>query len=195
MMARVSSKNPKNANLNLISYLIRNRHWSPFEMVSMCLEIHTTRTIARQMIRHRSFTFQEFSQRYAKVMQKAPIISKARRQDTKNRQNSIDDMGEEDRQEFERDQQALWDMATRLYHKHLDRGVAKEQARVFLPEGMTETRLHMHGSIRSWLHYCASRSAEEGAQNEHAELAKQCFAILDGLYPTVCKAYREAFLK
>lgn len=173
--ARVS--NPANqcnteTNEKLIKYLIKNSHWSPLEMVSICLEIETTRDIARQILRHRSFSFQEFSQRYA-VADLGFECREARLQDTKNRQNSIetDDVVLEDA--WEQQQRAVSDAAEKAYHWALDNGIAKEQARSVLPEGMTVSRMYMNGTLRSWVHYIQLRSSN-GTQKEHRDVAVAC---------------------
>ena len=189
-MARVS--NPSNQNNNetaprLIRYLIEHQHWSPFEMVNMCVEINTTRSIAAQILRHRSFSFQEFSQRYAKVIDD-PAIPELRLQDHKNRQNSIQATGE-DKERLN----SLIDCIDQhfassvfLYEELLEAGVAKECAREVLPMA-APTRLYMNGSIRSWLHYCDLRTAH-GTQKEHAQIAAQVQDILYQHLPNVCEA-------
>ena len=157
-MARVS--NPSNQNNfedseKLIRYLIQNKHWSPFEMVHVVMEIHTTRDIARQILRHRSFSFQEFSQRYANPVESlSHQLREARLQDKKNRQNSIESDNEELQSEWEMKQTAVMNNATEAYEWAIKEGIAKEQARAVLPEGMMESRLYMAGSLRSWIHYC-----------------------------------------
>lgn len=173
--ARVS--NPANqcnteTNEKLIKYLIKNSHWSPLEMVSICLEIETTRDIARQILRHRSFSFQEFSQRYA-VADLGFESKEARLQDTKNRQNSIvtDDAVLSD--EWEQQQRSVSDAAEKAYNWALTHGIAKEQARAVLPEGMTVSRMYMNGTLRSWVHYIQLRSSN-GTQQEHRDVAVAC---------------------
>jgi thymidylate synthase (FAD) len=173
--ARVS--NPANqcnteTNEKLIKYLIKNSHWSPLEMVSICLEIETTRDIARQILRHRSFSFQEFSQRYA-VADLGFECREARMQDTKNRQNSIETDNPVLDSEWEQQQRAVSDAAEKAYHWALNNGIAKEQARSVLPEGMTVSRMYMNGTLRSWVHYIQLRSAN-GTQKEHREVAIAC---------------------
>jgi thymidylate synthase (FAD) len=167
-MARVS--NPSNqsnteTSPRLIRYLIEHQHWSPFEMVNMCVEIKTTRSIAAQILRHRSFSFQEFSQRYAQVTDKA-VVPELRRQDTKNRQNSINDLTPEVKEYFNQRIGYLYDDAYAVYEEMLEMGVAKECAREVLPLA-TPTRLYMNGSIRSWLHYCDLRTAHGTQKNMH----------------------------
>ena len=168
----------------LIKYLIKHAHWSPLEMVNATLEIETTRDIAHQIVRHRSFAFQEFSQRYADPAEQGDIFeySEARLQDTKNRQNSIST--------DDRDLQIWWDMqqkhvaevAKTIYENAIEKGIAKEQARKVLPEGLTKTRLYMNGTIRSWIHYIDLRSAN-GTQKEHMEIAVQCAKVIAEIFP------------
>lgn len=187
-MARVS--NPSNQNntetsARLIKYLIDHHHWSPFEMVNMCVEIETTRSIAAQILRHRSFSFQEFSQRYAEVPIPAEL-PELRRQDTKNRQNSIDDLDDVLKKNFQFRIGVLYGDGYRLYKDMVAAGVAKECAREVLPLA-TPTRLYMNGSIRSWLHYCDLRTSN-GTQKEHAVIAGQIQDILYLQIPTVAQA-------
>jgi len=187
-MARVS--NPSNQNntstsARLIKYLIENQHWSPFEMVNMCVEIHTTRAIAAQILRHRSFSFQEFSQRYARVTE-IPQVPKLRRQDTKNRQNSIDDLDPAMVNTLEYDIVKHYADGLRLYQRMLDVGVAKECAREVLPLS-TPTKLYMNGTIRSWLHYCELRTGN-GTQKEHAMIASDIQDIMYKNIPGICEA-------
>lgn len=194
-IARVS--NPSNQGNTetaprLIRYLIRHKHWSPLEMASMCVEVTTTRDIGRQMIRHYSLRPQEFSQRYADVRALGdPILRRARRQDTKNRQNSIDDFDQKIVAWFYQEQQAHWNEAVRRYNNALERGIAKELARVFLPEGNTPTRMYLAGTIRHWLHYCQLRTGN-GTQSEHVEIAKAVWDVLREVAPaTVAAAEAE----
>jgi len=187
-MARVS--NPTNqsnteTSAKLISYLINHQHWSPFEMVNMCVEINTTRSIAAQILRHRSFSFQEFSQRYAEVVT-LPELPELRRQDTKNRQNSIDDLDSTLVQLYEYEIAKLYDDSYRLYHNLLEAGIAKECAREVLPLA-TPSRLYMNGTVRSWLHYCDLRCSN-GTQKEHAVIAGQVKNLLYEHLPNVCEA-------
>ena len=184
--ARVS--NPANqtnteTNSRLLKYLMKNKHWSPFEMVSICLEIETTRDIARQMLRHRSFSFQEFSQRYA-VADLGFEYKEARVQDTKNRQNSfeIDDMKLKDA--WENIQDRVIETTETAYKWALDNGIAKEQARAVLPEGMTVSRLYMNGTLRSWIHYIELRSGN-GTQKEHRDVALACAAAISPVFPMI----------
>jgi thymidylate synthase (FAD) len=189
-MARVS--NPSNqsnteTSANLIKYLIDHQHWSPFEMVNMCVEINTTRSIAAQILRHRSFSFQEFSQRYADVTAiGVPVIPSLRRQDFKNRQNSIDDLSAEKKQQYMRRIQQHFAEAEDLYREMVSAGVAKECAREVLPLS-SPTRIYMNGSIRSWLHYCDLRTGH-GTQREHAVIAGQIQDLLYLHLPSVSEA-------
>ena len=184
--ARVS--NPSNqlnteTSEKLIKYLINNAHWSPLEMVSACLEIETTRDIARQMLRHRSFSFQEFSQRYANPVKDLEfIVREARMQDPKNRQNSIDTDNSEIVNEWISKQNEVIDAATNAYNWAVDSGIAKEQARSVLPEGNTVSRLYMNGTLRSWIHYIELR-AGNGTQKEHMEIAKACAEVIHNIFP------------
>ena len=173
--ARVS--NPANqcnteTNEKLIKYLVKHSHWSPLEMVSICLEIETTRDIARQILRHRSFSFQEFSQRYA-VADLGFECKDARMQDTKNRQNSIETDDAVLADEWELQQRTVSDAAEKAYNWALAQGIAKEQARSVLPEGMTVSRMYMNGTLRSWVHYIQLRSSN-GTQKEHRDVAIAC---------------------
>lgn len=189
--ARVSNpdnqNNPKTAS-KLLGYLIKHEHWSPFEMVSVTMEITTTRDISRQIIRHRSFSFQEFSQRYA--VSTNFQTRKCRLQDQTNRQNSIES--------DDKDLSEWWTMAQKdliakskiVYQAALDHGIAKEQARAVLPEGNTETTLYMSGTLRSWVHYCKLRMAN-GTQKEHIEIAEQCWDVISQHFPDVAKAVEE----
>ena len=191
--ARVS--NPANqfnteTSEKLIGYLIKHQHWSPLEMVSMCLEIETTRDIARQILRHRSFSFQEFSQRYADPtaeMTEAFVVREARFQDTKNRQNSVEfDMNDESQRllaiEWERAQKRVLYTVEKEYKWAINNGIAKEQARAVLPEGLTISRMYMNGTLRSWIHYIELR-AENGTQKEHREIAKAIGQIIAEVFP------------
>jgi thymidylate synthase (FAD) len=193
-MARVS--NPTNQSMTrgdekLIRYLIKNQHWSPFEMVNVVMEINTTRDIARQILRHRSFAFQEFSQRYAEVDFGTAGENweerEARLQDHKNRQNSIevDDVGLQET--WKTQQSYVTYAAEKAYRWAIDNGIAKEQARAVLPEGLTQSRMYMNGTLRSWIHYCQLRM-ENGTQKEHREVAKACWEILAQKFPNVIKS-------
>jgi len=177
----------------LLGYLATHKHWSPFEMASATLEIETTRDIARQMLRHRSFSFQEFSQRYADPAAFGDqfVIREARYQDTKNRQNSVDmDVSkDEDRSlmwQWERQQQIVIDAAKSAYEWAVDHGIAKEQARAVLPEGNTKSRLYMQGTIRSWIHFIDLRSGN-GTQKEHMEVAREVASAIAKIYPQVTR--------
>ena len=190
--ARVS--NPSNQDTNapsdkLVRYLIKNQHWSPFEMVSACLEINTTRDIARQILRHRSFSFQEFSQRYADASQLGFEPREARYQDTKNRQNSTEfDLNiDDDRRlayQWELMQNDILKRIQSTYEWALEKGIAKEQARAILPEGMTKSRMYMNGTLRSWIHYIQLRSGN-GTQKEHREVAIACAKALEPVFPMI----------
>lgn len=184
-MARVS--NPANQNNpetapKLLSYLIKNNHWSPFEMVNVCMEIVTTRDIARQILRHRSFSFQEFSQRYAIAEQFA--ISEPRMQDTKNRQNSLETDDYFVKTWWEAAQKRAISDSHQLYTQALEQGIAKEQARKLLPEGLTQSTMYMNGTLRSWIHYCNIR-CEKATQKEHREVAEQARGIINTLFPSL----------
>ena len=184
--ARVS--NPSNqlnteTSEKLITYLIKNAHWSPLEMVSACLEIETTRDIARQMLRHRSFSFQEFSQRYANPVEDLEFVTReARMQDPKNRQNSIDTDNSEIVNEWTSKQNEVIETATNAYNWAIESGIAKEQARSVLPEGNTVSKLYMNGTLRSWIHYIQLRAAN-GTQKEHMEIAKACAEVINIIFP------------
>ena len=172
-------------NDRLLRYLIRNEHWSPFEMVSICLEIETTRDIARQMLRHRSFSFQEFSQRYASVrVETATVVREARLQDTKNRQNSLQTDDIDLQETWAEKQREVAEKSHEVYQWALGQGIAKEQARVVLPEGNTPSRLYMNGTLRSWIHYIQLRSKPE-TQKEHREVAIECGRVIGTLFPLI----------
>ena len=184
--ARVS--NPSNqlnteTSEKLIKYLIKNAHWSPLEMVSACLEIETTRDIARQILRHRSFSFQEFSQRYANPVKDLEFVTReARLQDLKNRQNSIENDDEEISNMWIEKQQHLINEARETYNWAIENGIAKEQARAVLPEGNTISRMYMNGTLRSWIHYIELRSGN-GTQKEHMEIAVACAEVITKIFP------------
>jgi thymidylate synthase (FAD) len=186
--ARVS--NPSNqfnseTSEKLLGYLAKHAHWSPFEMASACLEITTTRDIARQMLRHRSFSFQEFSQRYADPTKDLDfVIREARLQDEKNRQNSIETDNVELQRDWDRHQRRVLWMVKEVYKWAIHNGIAREQARAVLPEGLTVSRLYMNGTIRSWIHYIELRSAH-GTQKEHIEVAKACAQAIANIFPTI----------
>jgi thymidylate synthase (FAD) len=184
--ARVS--NPSNqlntdTSEKLIRYLVKHQHWSPLEMVSACLEITTTRDIARQILRHRSFSFQEFSQRYADPTKDLNFVTReARLQDPKNRQNSVETDDQALENEWFRAQQRVIYAAKREYEWAIKNGIAKEQARAVLPEGLIESRLYMNGTLRSWIHYIELR-AENGTQKEHHEVAVACAEVIAKIFP------------
>jgi thymidylate synthase (FAD) len=195
--ARVSNpQNQMNSKTapKLLAYLRKHKHWSPFEMVSVCLEIETTRDIARQMLRHRSFSFQEFSQRYADIrtMKDEFVIREARLQDPKNRQNSINiekDPSIQDNikmqeliSEWQRRQAGVINIAKQAYDWAIENGIAKEQARAVLPEGNTKSRLYVNGTVRSWIHYLELRTGN-GTQKEHMEIAEQIAKVISTVYP------------
>jgi thymidylate synthase (FAD) len=185
-VARVS--NPANQDNNdtaekLVRYLIKHQHWSPLEMVNVCLEINTTRDIARQILRHRSFSFQEFSQRYA-VVENEFEYREARLQDQKNRQNSIETESDYIKERWEQEQASVVLRVQQAYDWAIKNGIAKEQARVVLPEGMTPSRLYMNGTLRSWVHYIQLRSAN-GTQKEHQEIAIACAEAIEPIFPMI----------
>ena len=186
--ARVS--NPSNqisstetSNTKLIGYLIKNHHWSPFEMVSICLEINTTRDIARQILRHRSFSFQEFSQRYA-IANLGYEIREARLQDKKNRQNSLETDNDKLIEQWENLQQEIHEKTAPVYQWAISNGIAKEQARVVLPEGNTLSRLYVNGTLRSWIHYIQLRTGN-GTQKEHQKISYQCANAIKPIFPMI----------
>ncbi|NDB81627.1 MAG: FAD-dependent thymidylate synthase [Alphaproteobacteria bacterium] len=191
--ARVSNPgNQSNTETSdrLLRYLIKNKHWSPFEMVSACLEITTTRDIARQILRHRSFSFQEFSQRYADPIKELSfVLREARLQDPKNRQNSTElDYTKQDHRElarwFEDKQHELLKLVKEIYTTAIASGIAKEQARAIFPEGLTMSRMYVNGTLRSWIHYIELRSAN-GTQLEHMEIAKMCAEVISKVFPQI----------
>lgn len=193
-MARVSNPNNQDnpESERLIKYLIKHRHWSPFEMVNMCVQIETTRSVAAQILRHRSFSFQEFSQRYAQVTEPL-LIPQLRRQDLKNRQNSTDDLNKTTVNEFNVKINSLFDLSQALYEEMLMAGVAKECARDILPLA-SPTKLYMNGTLRSWLHYTDLRCAKSadgtptGTQLEHKQIADQVKSLIKQEFPTVYAA-------
>jgi thymidylate synthase (FAD) len=196
--ARVS--NPSNqlntqTSEKLIKYLVKNAHWSPLEMVSVCLEIETTRDIARQMLRHRSFSFQEFSQRYADPTKDLDfVLREARLQDTKNRQNSVeleDNLFAENlREQWKWMQQDVILASTKAYEWAVKNGIAKEQARAVLPEGLTVSRLYMNGTLRSWIHFIQVRSGN-GTQKEHMQVALACAEVIAKVFPMASEFITE----
>ena len=190
--ARVS--NPANQNNSdtaekLVRYLIKNQHWSPLEMVNICLEIETTRDIARQILRHRSFSFQEFSQRYA-VADLGWELKEARLQDNKNRQNSIVTDNLALQTWWETQQKRVIEASQSAYDWAITNGIAKEQARAVLPEGMTVSRLYMNGTLRSWVHYIQLRS-EKGTQKEHRDVALYCASVIEPIFPMIKEYINE----
>jgi thymidylate synthase (FAD) len=182
--ARVSNPNNQEmteTNDRLIQYLIRNQHWSPFEMVSICIEIETTRDIIRQILRHRSFSFQEFSQRYA-IADLGFECRESRLQDNKNRQNSLEHDDDKLKEEWTERQETMIQQVKDNYNWAISNGIAKEQARAVLPEGMTLSKIYMNGTLRSWIHYIELRSSN-GTQKEHREVAIACGEIIEKLFP------------
>ena len=191
--ARVSNPaNQDNAATadKLVRYLIKHQHWSPLEMVSVCLEIETTRDIARQILRHRSFSFQEFSQRYADASQLGFEVREARMQDLKNRQNSIETDNLALQSWWENYQNQVIRVCSDAYQFALDKGIAKEQARAVLPEGITKSRMYMNGTLRSWVHYIQLRSAN-GTQKEHQEIAIECANVIEPIFPMIKEFVNE----
>lgn len=187
-----SNQNNKETSEKLVRYLIKENHWSPLEMVSACIEIETTRDIARQILRHRSFSFQEFSQRYANPVEDLDYVEReARMQDTKNRQNSIDTADDYIKERWE-EEQAKVHLATRTaYQWAIDNGIAKEQARAVLPEGNMGSRLYMNGTLRSWVHYIELRSGH-GTQKEHMDIARACANALSPVFPMIKEFVNDA---
>ena len=187
-IARVSNPSNQNNHLTakkLLRFLAKNRHWSPFELVDVVMEIETTRDIARQILRHRSFSFQEFSQRYADPTQDLGFVKReARLQDTKNRQNSIETNDEKLAKDWNQIQSNTQDMARVAYKWAINNGMAKEQARSVLPEGLTVSRLYMKGSLRSWIHYCQVRM-DPSTQKEHREVATDAWYQITELFPSL----------
>tara|TARA_X000001382_G_scaffold14359_1_gene9287 strand:- start:134 stop:736 length:603 start_codon:yes stop_codon:yes gene_type:complete len=194
-MARVS--NPSNqdsvdTNEKLIRYLVKHKHWSPFEMANIVLEINTTRDIARQILRHRSFSFQEFSQRYAEpeAMGYPFEVREARLQDNKNRQNSIETDSTKLKQKWAAQQARVIGAAENAYAWAISSGIAKEQARAVLPEGITKSRLYMNGTVRSWIHYIELRTTP-GTQKEHMDVAKACANEIASVFPMITEFVRD----
>jgi len=188
-MARVSNpSNQQNTETNekLIKYLIKHKHWSPFEMASIAIEINTTRDIAHQIVRHRSFAFQEFSQRYAKPEEQGYpyVLRQARLQDDKNRQNSVETNDELLSHHWVQQQKRVIESASTAYQWAIDNGIAKEQARAVLPEGLTKTRLYMQGTVRSWIHYIDVRTTP-GTQKEHMTIAQECAYVIEPFFPMI----------
>ena len=195
MMARVSNPNNQENNRTaekLVRYLIKHKHWSPFEMANIVLEINTTRDIGRQILRHRSFSFQEFSQRYADVgdIGYPYELKETRMQDETNRQNSTETDDISLHQKWVQQQTKVIDIASAAYKWALDSGIAKEQARAVLPEGLTISRMYMQGSVRSWIHYVDLRSSVE-TQKEHREIARECAACIECVFPMIKEFVHE----
>ena len=188
--ARVSNPSGQNnseTSAKLIKYLVKNKHWSPLEMVSACLEIETTRDIARQILRHRSFSFQEFSQRYANPLKDLRFETReARLQDKTNRQNSIETENVELHHQWMDIQENVIEASYDAYNWAIENGIAKEQARAVLPEGLTLSRLYMNGTLRSWVHYIELRSAN-GTQKEHMLIAKECANVIASIFPLMAE--------
>ena len=186
-----SNQSNKKTSEKLIRYLIKHKHWSPFEMASVCLEITTTRDIARQILRHRSFSFQEFSQRYADPTKDLNFVMRqARLQDNKNRQNSIEVKDEYIQKNWKLRQSLVMQEVYEAYDWAIANGVAKEQARAVLPEGNIESRLYMNGTIRSWIHYIELRSGLE-TQKEHREVAQACAEAIEPIFPMIMEFISE----
>ena len=187
-VARVSNPSNQNNHLTankLLKYLMKHKHWSPFEMVNVVMEINTTRDIARQILRHRSFSFQEFSQRYADPTKDLGFVTReARLQDIKNRQNSIESDDEKLQRDWNQIQSNMHDMARGAYKWAIDNGIAKEQARAVLPEGLTVSRMYMNGTLRSWIHYCQLRMGPE-TQKEHREIARDAWYQITEQFPSL----------
>jgi thymidylate synthase (FAD) len=187
-MARVSNPNNQQnteTSQKLVQYLVKHKHWSPFEMVSITMEINTTRDIAKQILRHRSFSFQEFSQRYADVKDLGVFeFRECRLQDETNRQNSVRAPDGDIHYQWLQQQRRVGDAALAAYRWALDNGIAKEQARAVLPEGLTPTRLYMHGTVRSWIHYIDVRTTP-GTQKEHMDIARACAYEMNGVFPMI----------
>ena len=178
-----SNQHNKETSEKLINYLVKHKHWSPLEMASACLEIETTRDIARQILRHRSFSFQEFSQRYANPVDDLQFVTReARLQDPKNRQNSVFTTDLQIHTFWEAYQKRVIEEAKNAYEWAITRGIAKEQARVVLPEGLTMSRMYMNGTLRSWIHYIELRSAN-GTQKEHMDVARACAEVIADIFP------------
>ena len=190
-----SNQTNKDTSEKLIKYLIKNKHWSPLEMVSLTLEIETTRDIARQMLRHRSFSFQEFSQRYADPTQDLSFVTRdARLQDITNRQNSIETDNLALQTWWEEKQKKIIEECKNAYEWAIAKGIAKEQARAVLPEGLTVSRLYMAGTLRSWIHYIQLRS-ENGTQKEHIDIAKACAKVIAEVFPLAKELYELSINK
>ena len=194
-VARVSNPGNQNNTLTapkLLKYLAKHKHWSPFEMVHICMEINTTRDIGRQILRHRSFTFQEFSQRYADPTKNMGFVTReARLQDTKNRQNSIETTNEELQRDWEFIQSIITEKAEYAYKWAIDNGIAKEQARAVLPEGLILSRMYMAGSLRSWIHYILIRSNKD-TQKEHRQIAIEAKEEIVKMFPSLSEFFDDS---
>ena len=180
-----SNQNNRDTSEKLLRYLIKHKHWSPFEMASACLEINTTRDIARQILRHRSFSFQEFSQRYANPVEELEFVTReARMQDDKNRQNSIEIDDWDIENEWHKEQRKIIKVCQKVYKNAIKKGIAKEVARAVLPEGLTKSRMYVNGTIRSWIHFIELRSAN-GTQKECMEVARECAKAITKIFPMI----------
>ena len=186
--ARVSNpanQDNRDTSEKLLRYLIKHKHWSPFEMASACIEINTTRDIARQILRHRSFSFQEFSQRYANPVEELEFVTReARMQDDKNRQNSIETDDWDIENEWHKEQRKIIKVCEKVYKNAIKKGIAKEVARAVLPEGLTKSRMYVNGTIRSWIHFIELRSAN-GTQKECMEVARECAKAITKIFPMI----------
>ena len=180
-----SNQNNRDTSEKLLRYLIKHKHWSPFEMASACIEINTTRDIARQILRHRSFSFQEFSQRYANPVEELEFVTReARMQDDKNRQNSIETDDWDIENEWHKEQWKIIKVCEKVYKNAIKKGIAKEVARAVLPEGLTKSRMYVNGTIRSWIHFIELRSAN-GTQKECMEVARECAKAITKIFPMI----------
>ena len=180
-----SNQDNRDTSEKLLRYLIKHKHWSPFEMASACIEINTTRDIARQILRHRSFSFQEFSQRYANPVEELEFVTReARMQDDKNRQNSIETDDWDIENEWHKEQRKIIKVCQKVYKNAIKKGIAKEVARAVLPEGLTKSRMYVNGTIRSWIHFIELRSAN-GTQKECMEVARECAKAITKIFPMI----------
>ena len=180
-----SNQDNRDTSEKLLRYLIKHKHWSPFEMASACIEINTTRDIARQILRHRSFSFQEFSQRYANPVEELEFVTReARMQDSKNRQNSIETDDRDIENEWHKEQWKIIKVCEKVYKNAIKKGIAKEVARAVLPEGLTKSRMYVNGTIRSWIHFIELRSAN-GTQKECMEVARECAKAITKIFPMI----------
>ena len=180
-----SNQDNRDTSQKLLRYLIKHKHWSPFEMASACIEINTTRDIARQILRHRSFSFQEFSQRYANPVEELEFVTReARMQDDKNRQNSIETDDWDIENEWHKEQRKIIKVCQKVYKNAIKKGIAKEVARAVLPEGISKSRMYVNGTIRSWIHFIELRSAN-GTQKECMEVARECAKAITKIFPMI----------